>query len=401
MKQFLSLLPLIAEKQFPAVNLDDPDSEDEDDVMNRDHEEFLEVQLMAEEISSSDEASDDEIAVRDEQQLWVDRQLMTATLRHESQQQVNVGSLPSTCKVFHCSDSGGVAYVVGTAHFSQKSCEDVRKVISLVQPDSVLVELCTGRASILKLDDEAYLNDIEKTTRWERYQRVMAEKKGLSGAIRFLMQESSHHITKQLKMAPGSEMRTAFKETNLVPGCAFHLGDRPIETTMKRMFNALTFKDKLVLIMKSCQDLFATVTPEEIEELKKVDIFEKLMEELSRELPKLATVVVEERDFYLSAYLKHVVSKRVEMPGCRDGRPRVAVSVVGMGHVGGMEKIFNSLKDPLQTLKELDKLPEKKATNKVLKIVIKSSLCGVAFYTIFRVLSWTSLFDKYPSINWI
>ena len=62
---------------FKAVNLDDPDSEDEDDVMNRDHEEFLEVQLMAEEISSSDEASDDEIAVRDEQQLWVDRQLMS------------------------------------------------------------------------------------------------------------------------------------------------------------------------------------------------------------------------------------------------------------------------------------------------------------------------------------
>ena len=30
------------------------------------------------------------------------------------------------------------------------------------------------------------------------------------------MQESSHHITKQLKMAPGSEMRTAFKETNLL-----------------------------------------------------------------------------------------------------------------------------------------------------------------------------------------
>ena len=65
------------DKFFKAVNLDDPESEDEDDVMNRDHEEFLEVQLMAEEISSSDEASDDEIAVRDEQQLWVDRQLMS------------------------------------------------------------------------------------------------------------------------------------------------------------------------------------------------------------------------------------------------------------------------------------------------------------------------------------
>jgi len=218
---------------------------------------------------------------------------------------------------------------------------------------------------------------------------------------KFLMQESSHHITKQLKMAPGAEMRTAFKETKLVPGCSFHLGDRPIETTMKRMFNALTFKDKLLLIMKSSKDLFGTITPEEIEELKQVDIFEKLMEELARELPKLAKVVVEERDFYLGAYLKHVVSKRVGMPESRNGRPRVAVSVVGMGHVGGMEKIFNSLTDPLQTLKELDKLPEKKPTNKILKFAVQGSLCGVAVYSIFRVLSWTSLFDKYPSINWI
>ena len=60
-------------------------------------------------------------------------------------------------------------------------------------------------------------------------------------------------------------------------------------------------------------------SPEEIEELKQVDIFEKLMEELARELPKLAKVVVEERDFYLGAYLKHVVSKRVGMPGSRNG----------------------------------------------------------------------------------
>ena len=38
----------------------------------------------------------------------------------------------------------------------------------MVQPDSVLVELCAGRSSMLKLDDDAYLKDIDKTTRWER-----------------------------------------------------------------------------------------------------------------------------------------------------------------------------------------------------------------------------------------
>jgi len=38
--------------------------------------------------------------------------------------------------------SGAKVYLVGTAHFSKESCDDVSLVIQAVQPDIVMVELC-------------------------------------------------------------------------------------------------------------------------------------------------------------------------------------------------------------------------------------------------------------------
>ena len=36
-------------------------------------------------------------------------------------------------------------YLVGTAHISQQSVDEVREVITKLQPDSVCVELCQSR----------------------------------------------------------------------------------------------------------------------------------------------------------------------------------------------------------------------------------------------------------------
>ena len=40
-------------------------------------------------------------------------------------------------------------YLVGTAHFSKESCDDVKKVIESVQPDIVMIELCKVTHSLL------------------------------------------------------------------------------------------------------------------------------------------------------------------------------------------------------------------------------------------------------------
>lgn len=44
-----------------------------------------------------------------------------------------------------------VFYILGTAHVSRKSCDDAEKLINLIKPDIVFVELCPERSAILQV----------------------------------------------------------------------------------------------------------------------------------------------------------------------------------------------------------------------------------------------------------
>lgn len=45
---------------------------------------------------------------------------------------------------------GGQIFLVGTAHVSRSSAEEVRELIRVVQPTTVMVELCEQRAERLR-----------------------------------------------------------------------------------------------------------------------------------------------------------------------------------------------------------------------------------------------------------
>lgn len=46
--------------------------------------------------------------------------------------------------------NGDEVYLVGTAHISKKSAEEVRSVIRAVRPDTVFLELCDARAAAMR-----------------------------------------------------------------------------------------------------------------------------------------------------------------------------------------------------------------------------------------------------------
>lgn len=56
-------------------------------------------------------------------------------------------------------------YVLGTSHTSHRSIDDVKQVIEVVAPGSIMVELDSDRAAELLEDDEAELDDSELSTR--------------------------------------------------------------------------------------------------------------------------------------------------------------------------------------------------------------------------------------------
>lgn len=54
---------------------------------------------------------------------------------------------------------GSKVYIVGTAHFSRESQDDVSLVIRNVRPDIVMVELCSARVHMLSHDEKTLLEE--------------------------------------------------------------------------------------------------------------------------------------------------------------------------------------------------------------------------------------------------
>merc|ERR1712002_1235214 len=102
-------------------------------------------------------------------------------------------------------------FLVGTAHFSLDSQEDVSKTIHAVEPDVVMVELCDSRKHILSYDEEALQKP--QTMNLATLSQYVKQAGVVRGITYLLLLNLSAHITKKLGMAPGGEFRRAFVET--------------------------------------------------------------------------------------------------------------------------------------------------------------------------------------------
>lgn len=76
------------------------------------------------------------------------------------QQELNelLSKSSSTISVLEAPMNGRL-YVVGTAHFSEESQKEVADLIRLARPNCVVLELCSSRANLLKIDEETIFRD--------------------------------------------------------------------------------------------------------------------------------------------------------------------------------------------------------------------------------------------------
>ncbi|MEE6481112.1 hypothetical protein FKM82_012756 [Ascaphus truei] len=291
-------------------------------------------------------------------------------------------SLPDTVTELVTED-GSKVYIVGTAHFSDSSKQDVVKTIQEVQPDVVVVELCQYRVSMLKMDEKTLLKEA-KEINLEKLQQAIKQNGVMSGLMQMLLLKVSAHITEQLGMAPGGEFREAFKEASKVPFCKFHLGDRPIPITFKRAIAALSFWQKAKLAWGLCF-LSDPISKDDVEKCKQKDLLEQMMAEMIGEFPDLHRTIVSERDIYLTYMLKQA-ARRTELPRASENEPRksipsVVVGVVGMGHVPGIEK--NWAGDV--NIHEIMSVPPPSTLSKIITFVAKATFFGLAGYGCYRV----------------
>ncbi|UJR34327.1 hypothetical protein I4U23_021730 [Adineta vaga] len=260
--------------------------------------------------------------------------------------------LPETITILKDETTKGIIYLVGTAHFSEKSQREVAEIIQMTQPDLVMVELCQSRVNILSLDEQTLMKEASEMN-MQKFRTIIKANGVIHGIIHVLLLSMTAHLTKQLGMAPGGEFRTAFREAQKVPGCQIVLGDRPVGITLKRAINSLsTWKRiRLAWSLLTSKD---KITNEDVEKCMEHDMLEKLLLEMSGEYPELSRVFINERDQFLSYSLRKC-TQRIPIETNESGFvPSTVVGVVGIGHVQGIVKQWNL--PPLNDVQHLMKL---------------------------------------------
>ena len=247
--------------------------------------------------------------------------------------------------------NGKEIVLLGTAHVSQASCEEVKAAIIEKKPDCVANELDEQRYASLN-DSESWKNlDIIK---------VLREKKGFLLLANLVLSSFQKRMGANVGVKPGDEMRAgieAAKELNI----PCEMVDRPIQTTLRRAWakNSGYGKIKLLSALLASAASKEEVSGDEIENLKNKSEMDGMMNELAQFMPGVKEVLIDERDFYLAAHIWEAVQK--------DERKSV-IAVLGAGHLPGvqahLEKIAAGAENTDTT--EISSLPKKKIGAKIL-----------------------------------
>lgn len=247
--------------------------------------------------------------------------------------------------------------LVGTAHVSKNSIEEVRQSIQSAKPDIVAVELCQRRYDVLRDPKNWQETDIVG---------VIKEKKASFLFANLVLAAFQKRLGEKLGVRPGQEMHEAIlvAEAEDIPVA---LVDRPVQITLQRTWRKLSFKERFLLIVSSITAMFETddLDEETIEELKEKDVLTAAVDEIAKKAPTVKEVLLDERDAYMARKITDLEEERV-------------LAVVGAGHMKGLAE---QLKDPVDDLSSLEFVPQKRRSlwKWVLPVVL-FALVAAGFY---------------------
>lgn len=305
-------------------------------------------------------------------------------------------NLPPTVKLLHA-DNGAKVYLIGTAHFSRKSQDDVSLVMQNVRPDKLVLELCPLRLHILHFDEERLLRE-SADLNYDKVREILRQH-GLIGGmfyIKFLNINAS--VTRQLGIAPGGECRRALAEAERLPNCEVLLGDRSIYVTMQRAIRSMSLVEKLQLsLFYAFFQSNAKITHDDVEQLKT-----KTAAEISntdgavqkpQPIPAIYNAFVLERDMLLSHSLRYAASGQRKDPlGTSSPVPLNVVGVVGIGHSSGILQNWNQKLTQSQ-VDDLLSLPAEKLSYRLVRGGLKYGLIGLCGYGLYKVVFGSSKKD--------
>ncbi len=239
--------------------------------------------------------------------------------------------------------------IVGTAHVSEKSVQEVVGKIEQLRPDIVAVELCLARyRAITGQEEEREIKISELLSGGKLYLLL----------VQWFLAYIQRKMGEEMGVKPGSEMLAAI-EAAKKSGARVALVDRDISITIQRFWSAMSLLDKVRLVWSLLPAAFGRGEDEEIDidSITQDDIVSQMISEFRKISPGAANVLVDERDAFLARNL-YLLSKQ--------GR---VLAVVGAGH---REGITRHLEHPekIPAMERLNEKPGSKITLvKVLGVV--------------------------------
>jgi len=214
--------------------------------------------------------------------------------------------------------------LLGTAHVATASVEAVKENIEEWKPDIVAVELCKGRHDALtqekRLDREGLL-------------KVIKEGKAPMVLLQSLLAAEQRKLGLDEGQQPGAELLAAVEVANEAE-LRVELVDRDIQTTLRRAWNKMSFKEKFGLMWA----LLAEEDSDEELELEQMlsdkDLLTSLMEELREVSPGAGSVLIDERDEFIARKISGIRS---------EGK---VLAVLGAGHLDGVSKLLEQKVEP-------------------------------------------------------
>lgn len=246
--------------------------------------------------------------------------------------------------------NGSEVFLVGTAHVSKNSVEEVACIIENENPDRVCIELDASRMAS-KTSNSWENTDIRK---------VFKEGKGFLLLANTALASFQRKLGAQTGANPGDEILGAAKLAE-EKGIPVSLCDREIQTTFRRAWakSSLWNKCKLLATLISAAFSDEEISPEELEDLKNQETLEGMLKEVAKELPSVKEVLIDERDTFLATKIYNTPGKK-------------KVAVIGAGHTKGILASFEKLESgaPLKSIEELEDIPKKKGIGKVAGYII-------------------------------
>ena len=263
--------------------------------------------------------------------------------------------------------------IVGTAHVSEKSVQEVVGRIEELRPDIVAVELCPARyRAITGQEDEREIKISELLSGGKLYLLL----------VQWFLAYIQRKMGEEMGVKPGSEMLAAIEAAKKV-GARVALVDRDISITIQRFWSAMSLLDKARLVWSLLPAAFGRGEDEEIDidSITQADIVSQMISEFRKISPGAANVLVDERDAFLARNL-FLLSKQ--------GR---VLAVVGAGH---REGITRHLEHPekIPAMQELNEKPGRKITLvKVLGVVFSLLILATVALVLITAQSSQSMLE--------